>query len=673
LTSRPLGRRRFLAVAGAATLAPRGSARAAGGPPPAAGASPGPRHEHTLVPFWFWNDRLEEAEILRQVADFEAHRVHGFVLHPRVGLPRDTGWMSPRLLGFMRVAIEEAARRGMTVFLYDEGMYPSGSSSGQVVAADSRFRCRGLDHRVLEGDAPPELDADHHLVAVVRRRDGRRVVVFDRPVDSVIRGLHYVEDDPARRPGPDDPSRPGSPREDPPEDSPPAADLLNPDAVACFIRLVYDRYHEAFGAHFGRTVAAIFTDEPMLLGRLREKTALVPGTAGILAHVSAHLGYDFTPYLPALFYEDEPEAPRRRSDWNRAVQARLETTYYEPLHRWCTAHDVSLTGHPARPDDLGHLRHFHIPGQDVVWRQVLPGTPSALEGAESTQAKCSSSAMIHLGRRRNANEFCGAFGHQLTFDEMKWLADWLLVRGVNLLIPHAFYYSVRGPRIDERPPDVGPHSPWWDGFGAFADYAASLCAMNAEGRHVCAVAVLGLADSLPWRAARALFEAQVDFNYLEARHLWEDAEVAGDGIRIRGMHYRALVLDGVEPPPRAAAAIATLERGRRLVRWPGDGLAAIERLAGRDVRLSPAHADVRYRHVLRDGAHDYLFFNEGGGEIHGDLQVAAAGPRQWLDPWHGTALPDADARRLKLAPHETRVLHVSPPTPARGGAPPGPG
>ncbi len=671
MTSRPLGRRRFLAVAGAATLAPRVSARAASGPPPA--AHPGPRHEHTLVPFWFWNDRLEEAEILRQVADFEAHGVHGFVLHPRVGLPRDTGWMSPRLLGFMRVAIEEAARRAMTVFLYDEGMYPSGSSSGQVVAADSRFRCRGLDHRALDGDAPPELGADHNLVAVVRRRDGRRVAVFDRPVDSVIRGLHYVEDDPSRRPGPDDLSRPGSPRGDPPEDSPPAADLLNPDAVACFIRLVYDRYHEAFGAHFGRTIAAIFTDEPMLLGRLREKTALVPGTTGILAHVSAHLGYDFTPYLPALFYDDEEEAPRRRSAFHRAVQARLETTYYEPLHRWCTAHDVSLTGHPARPDDLGHLRHFHIPGQDVVWRQVLPGTPSALEGAESTQAKCSSSAMIHLGRRRNSNEFCGAFGRQLTFDEMKWLADWLLVRGVNLLIPHAFYYSVRGPRIDERPPDVGPHSPWWDRFGAFADYAARLCAMNAEGRHVCEVAVLGLADLLPWRAARALFEAQVDFNYLEARHLWEDAEVTGDGIRIRGMHYRALVLDEVEPPSRAAAAIATLERARRLVRWPGDVLAAIERLADRDVRLAPAHADLRFRHVVRDGAHDYLFFNEGSGEIRGDLQVAVLGPRQWLDPWRGTALEDADGRRLELGPHETRVLHVSPPTPARGGAPPGPG
>ena len=50
----------------------------------------------TLVPFWFWNDELDERELLRQIADFEAHGVYGFVIHPRVGLPRDTGWMSEK-------------------------------------------------------------------------------------------------------------------------------------------------------------------------------------------------------------------------------------------------------------------------------------------------------------------------------------------------------------------------------------------------------------------------------------------------------------------------------------------------------------------------------------------------------------------------------------------------
>ena len=150
-----LSRRRFLAVAGAAAAGSHRSVRAgdvsAGAPDPVLE----PRREYTLVPFWFWNDRLEEAELLRQIADFEAHGVHGFVLHPRVGLPRDTGWMSPRLLGFMRVAIEEAARRRMSVFLYDEGMYPSGSSSGQVVATDPRCPLPRPRFRARRSRPPP--------------------------------------------------------------------------------------------------------------------------------------------------------------------------------------------------------------------------------------------------------------------------------------------------------------------------------------------------------------------------------------------------------------------------------------------------------------------------------------------------------------------------------------
>lgn len=66
-----------------------------------------------------------------------------------------------------------------------------------------------------------------------------------------------------------------------------------------------------------------------------------------------------------------------------------------------------------------------------------------------------------MHRRRNANECFGACNKddnpwQLSGGDIKWYTDWLAVRGVNLFIPHAFYYSIRGKRKDERPPDVGP-------------------------------------------------------------------------------------------------------------------------------------------------------------------------------------------------------------------------
>jgi len=98
-----------------------------------------PPVEFSQAPFWFWNDRLSEEQIVRQLDDFQAHGVYGFVIHPRVGLPRSTGWMSERMIHFMRIAIEQAIKWGMWVVLYDEGMYPSGSSSGQVVAVTLLF------------------------------------------------------------------------------------------------------------------------------------------------------------------------------------------------------------------------------------------------------------------------------------------------------------------------------------------------------------------------------------------------------------------------------------------------------------------------------------------------------------------------------------------------------
>jgi len=628
-----------------------------------------PPKEFSQAPFWFWNDDLSEAELLRQMEDFRAHGVHAFLIHPRAGLPRTIGWMSKRMIDLMRFAIERAAERNMWVILYDEGMYPSGSSSGQVVAENPAFRTRGLvcidlDEATpgaevqgvrIDAEGKPDLAESQTLAAMtVRKSTGHRLAIVDRPARegrSVIRGLHFVDDDPPRR----------ADHREVPENQPPGADILNPESVACFIRLVYQRYYDEFGAHFGKTVKAIFTDEPSLLARGAEP-GMIPGTTGILEHINRFLGYDFTEYLPALWYEDEPEAELRRRDYNRAIQARLEETFYRQISDWCSAHGVALTGHPMGPDDIGHLRHFHIPGQDIVWRYIEPGKTSAVEGAQSTQGKCASSAMIHLKRRRNLNEFCGAYGHNFTFEEMQWLAHWLLIRGCNLLVPHAFYYSIRGPRIDERPPDVGPHSPWWPQYRPFAQATSRLCWLNTDSTHVCEVAILGRNDHLPWQAAKVCFQRQRDFNYLEARHLWEDARVDSEGIRIAGMHYRALIVED-DVPEKAKAAVDVLAEAGRAIRWnetmqPETLLDAIDELTRPDVQVSPAAPDLRVRHVRKLGSDYYQLFNEGEGDINVRLKLAAQGERTLLDPIAGYSRPVAGGDAVSLARHAIRVLAV---------------
>lgn len=633
------------------------------GPPPPEAFMAGfrdPPREFSVMPFWFWNDDLRDDELVRQIADFEAHGVYGFVIHPRIGLPKDMGWLSPRMIHAMRVAVEEAARRQMYVVLYDEGMYPSGSSSGQVVARNPEHAARGLAKIDLAPGEQPQLEPGWKRVAALDRPGGRGLVVVERPSGGVIRGLHYQGE--------------GSPSMK--EETPPAADILNPAAVDSFLALVYDRFAAEFGPHFGKTVLGVFTDEPSALGRGAAR-GLVPGNAALLDRIGQIVGYDFRPHLADLWYADDPESLRRRADYHRAISLCLEEIYYRRLSEWCARHGIALTGHPAGSMDIGAQRLFQIPGQDLVWRYVVPGK-TALEGDHSTMAKCASSAMVHLGRRRNANELYGAYGHDLTFAEMDWLAGWCLVRGHNLLYPHAFYYSVRGPRRDERPPDVGPNAAWWNVYRPYADACRRLCWLNTDSRHVCELAILADAHWLPHRAAKVCYQHQRDFNYLELRHLWDDAKIADQGVELAGMIYRAVILEGLPNlPEQALTHLTRLARAGRLILWgdsphaallegarraqtPEQLVAEVNRLTAADVALQPATAGIRHRHVIKNGQHVHLLFNEEAEPVKARVTPAVDGRRWWLVPATGEAVAATADEPVMFAPHEMKVLLVAP-------------
>ena len=176
------------------------------------------------MPFWFWNDDLEEGELQRQLDDFLAHGVGGVVIHPRVGLPRSIGWMSPRMLELVRFTVEAAAGAGHGVILDDEGMYPSGSSCGQV-GGEPRLSVP------VSGTHRPEpeqtFNSRHRRICSESSMSPQKGGGDRSASRACIRGLHYIGEGPA-------------------EDEPPAGDLLNPDAVSCFIRLVYDRFQRAW-------------------------------------------------------------------------------------------------------------------------------------------------------------------------------------------------------------------------------------------------------------------------------------------------------------------------------------------------------------------------------------------------------------------------------------------
>jgi hypothetical protein len=269
--------------------------------------------------------------------------------------------------------------------------------------------------------------------------------------------------------------------------------------------------------------------------------------------------------------------------------------------------------------------------------------------------------MVHLGATRNLNEIYGAYGHDLTFDEVVWLANWALIRGQNLLVPHAFYYATRGPRVDERPPDVGPNSPWWDRFGNWAKAVSRLCYLNTVGVQQCRIAVLCGSNHLPDQLVKPLYEHQLDFNYIMASDLCVDGRVRTDGIHIQQMHYAMLVTDGSVPlSPQQAEALKPLIDAGRLIdtRVDGDVIKQLDALIQSPLQLSTPEPNLRLRHVIADGAHWLMLFNEGDKpiEIRGTVNIGQS-PVTRIDLARETTLPAEHKLSFTLAASELQILH----------------
>ena len=467
-----------------------------------------PPREFTAIPFWFLNGELTAEELRRQLADFAAHGIYGVVLHPRMGLSPDITYLGERYFAHIRTAVEAAAALDMKIVLYDEGMYPSGSASGLVVKDHPELASEGitLTQTVLPGD---ELLAQAESGALVVRKSG-----------GTMRGLHWGEDDGEKN-------------------APKTADILNPAAVSRFIELTHEAYYRELKEHFGAAIIGFFTDEPSILGR--NVSGMFPWTHGF-AEIFRRAGGN-TANLTALFDGMENDDTRL---YHKLLLQREGEVYYGTLSRWCKAHGIGLMGHPHQSDDIEVEKYFAVPGQDLVLRWLAP-EKDGLAGIDSTMAKCSADAARLMHRRRNANECFGACNKddnpwQLSGGDIKWYTDWLAVRGVNLFIPHAFYYSICGKRKDERPPDVGPHSIWWAHYEAWSTYWQRLSWLMTDIDLHAEAAVLCRNRDLCPDTVRPLFERQIGFQYIPESY-FPACTVEDGALWLHGHRYTAVLGD----------------------------------------------------------------------------------------------------------------------------------
>jgi len=526
-----------------------------------------PKAEFTPIPFWFINDDLKEETLKAQLVDFKDKGVDGVVVHPRIGISKTIGYLSDTYFSFLKFIVKTASELKMQIVLYDEGMYPSGSAKGGVVKANPDFASLGLAlcQNPVEGKV------------IFEYEDGWSLV--EQKSGGTIRGIHFGEDDGEA-------------------EAPLSADILNPEAVQKFIELVYDSHYAHLGDYFGTTIIGMFTDEPDPLGRNTKE--MFDWTCGLEAEILA-AGGDLS-QLRALFEGSENTTTRI---YQKIVRNRLNHVYYKSLHDWCEERGVQLMGHPAASDDIDEEIYFHVPGQDLIFRKMSPEA-GGIYGLDSVQGKVSADAARHLGRRRNSNECFGVcvkdqIPWYFTGQDMKWYLDWLAVRGVNLFIPHAFYYSVRGARKDERPPDVGPHNIWWPYYRQFSDYIKRLSYVMTDSEHVCEVAILCESKQVPYAEVIPLFENQIGFDYLPKSFL------------ALGSYDYAHVFDVADE--HFAQDISKLVKNRT------------------DFQTKDFCPGLRVMHVKKSGADMYFVFNEGKESVDTEVTVPVLGQPVFVDLW----------------------------------------
>lgn len=638
-----------------------------------------PEDEYSPIPFWFWNDNLDEVEITKQIESFYEKGVRGFVIHPRIGIPQDIEYLSDGFMEYVTCAVRKADSLKMKVVLYDEAMYPSGSAHGMVVKSNpdyaskalkmTEYKCEGsinIPINQLEVEnivsiyAVKKCSEKEVLPETITKLVLKENVIYFVPLDNeewsilvfsqtfsggTIRGIHFGEDDGEANP-------------------PLAGDLLNREAMEEFIRLTHDRYYEKLNSYFGNTIIGMFTDEPSLLGR-GSSPELKPWTSGFLEYYI--LNGNEEKDLPLLWFDAKELSSKVRKKYEETLNKRMEETYYKPIKNWCAEHSIALTGHPHNSDDIGFLKYFHIPAQDVVWRWVAPEKGLALNGEHSTMAKCSSDSARHRGIRRNGNECfacCGRDGVEWSFsvDDMKWYMDWLFVRGVNLLYPHAFFYSIDGSRrVGERPPDVGPNNIWWPYYNQISDYMKRMSYLLTDSFNLARVAVLCGGHGLPWQIVKPLYEDQIEFNYLEKELFVTDScFIENTTINIANQVYNALLIEdaGIIDELTARKISSFIEKGGKAILYHGNntfkesnylnGIKGIDyvdslfdlinllKVIGvKDVECEHKVKDLRMSHIRKSGYEFYVFVNEGEEDIHTKTRLYTVGSIEKWNAWIG--------------------------------------
>ena len=360
--------------------------------------------------------------------------------------------------------------------------------------------------------------------------------------------------------------------------------LIDEESVQALIEAVYEPHYARYKEEFGKTIAGFFSDEPGFgntygycmdeaVGRKRMN---LPWNREVPKMLEKRLGEGWRELLPLLWFpsEDGAASARVRYAYMDTVTELAAKHFSGQLGKWCADRGVDYIGHIIEDNNVharlgcGEGHYFRamsgqaVAGIDEIGGQILPGNPDTIRHEvidfdgrffHYLLAKLGASAALMQTNKKGRLlcETFGTYGFGLGVRDMKWIVDFLIARGVNHLVPHAFSMD-KYPDLD-CPPHfyAGGHNSQYPYFSRLMRYCNRLCHVFSNGRWVPEVGILYhaqmewmddcMTDEIP---AQKLHEGHIDYAIVPSDALGEICG-QGSGIYNASVENGRLVLGGV--------------------------------------------------------------------------------------------------------------------------------
>ncbi len=499
-------------------------------------------------------------------------------------------------------------------------------------------------------------------------------------------------------------------------------DMLREESVKLLIDEVYEPHYEHYGRYFGGTVEGFFSDEPFFgndwygphsVDRgMYDHSVGMPGLAlpyndRVIDMMKEKIGRDPLPLLPALWFDMGDMTGEVRHAFMDAVTTLYRNCFTRQLGDWCREHGVKYIGHIIE-DMNAHGRlgcsagHYFrsldgqsMSGIDIVLHQIIPGLSDHIHTSSTFGNNADpaffdyvlpklGSSLAHIGTQMQGRAMCevfGAYGWAEGAPMMKWLLDFLLVRGVNHFVPHAFSPAFPDP---DCPPHFGADGkdPQFEGFGKLMRYG-NKAAHLLSGTHKADAAILYHADAewyngeedsmLTQVPAKMLYDEHIDFDILPCDCFTDKecrmykAKAENGRLRVGEETYSYLIIPAYKRLPEyIEKAISGIEsKGVNVIRM--DFGTEKEELTGRinerDIRIDGGYPHLRCAHFINGTDHVYMFVNESVNEavktkarlnsIKGDRECAVL---DLLNDEIYKAKTEDGCLTLELAPYQSVIV-----------------